>query len=301
MDIKTWLSCQSHAATSIFHMGRYCGKWQASTYATGNPSFHVILEGQCWLLLENDRVRTLLSEGDIIFFFTNRPFYLLSSATEAQEELPTKTMLPVTHQHPDDTALLCGFLKPTNYQSALLFSLMPEYLLIERGSRSNQRLHKLFELLKIECWQSESECALTITRLTDLLLVYVVEEILADKMVDVNLLLASKSEKLSNLIMNIIKSPSEKWSVEDMAKFMNMSRSTFIRKAHYICGYTPSELLTRIKVNIAVNLFRRGYAVSDVSQAVGYDSVSGFYCAFKKITGKTPSAFISQLGPLDSS
>ncbi|WP_425336330.1 AraC family transcriptional regulator [Yokenella regensburgei] len=66
--------------------------------------------------------------------------------------------------------------------------------------------------------------------------------------------------------MNIIKSPSEKWPVEDMAKFMNMSRSTFIRKAHYICGYTPSELLARIRINVAVNLFRCGYSACDLCQ-----------------------------------
>lgn len=294
MDIKTWLSRQPHAATSVFHMGRYCGKWKASTHATGNPSFHIVLDGQCWLSLEQKDERKQLEAGDIVFFFSNRPFYLLSSATASIDELPQKTMVPISTAHSDDTALLCGFLHPTNYQSELLFALMPECLVIKRDTGSNQRLHKLFDLLKIECWQTETESSLAITRLTDILLIYVVEELLDEHRVDTNLLLASQSEKLSILIIAIINRPSEKWTIEEMADIMHMSRSTFIRKVRDICHYSPNELVIRLRINIAVNLLRRGYIVGDVSQMVGYDSITGFCSAFRKITGDTPTEFLRQ-------
>ncbi|HBZ8586308.1 TPA: AraC family transcriptional regulator [Salmonella enterica subsp. enterica] len=295
MDIKAWLSCHSHAATSIFHIWRYCGEWKTSVHITGNASFHAILEGECLLTFENKRERILLSEGDIIFFFSNSPFYLLSSLTTTSDEHRAGETKPVNNTHVTDTTLLRGFLQPTNYQSELLFALMPEYLLIRPESDGNLRLQKFFDLLKIECWQTEAECALTITRLIDLLLVYIVEEILDEHLVDVNLLLASKSEKLSALIMSIIHSPAEKWSVGEMANLMNMSRSTFIRRVQEICNYSPNELTTRLRINIAGNLLRRGCKVCDTSQRVGYDSVTGFYNAFRKVTRMSPSEFIKAI------
>lgn len=295
MDIKNWLSQQSHAATSVFHMGRYCGKWKATTHATGNPSFHVILEGHCWLTLESKNERVLLDEGDIVFFFSNRPFYLLSSSSASPDELPVQIMSPISHSQVNDTALLCGFLKPTDYKGQLLFTLMPEYLVIRRGERGNKRLHKLFELLKLECWQAESECDLTITRLTDILLVYIMEEIIDEDLVDINLLQASQDKRMSELIMAIMHAPSETWSTNKMSEFMYMSRSTFIRKVREVCNYSPNELVIRLRVNIATNLFRRGCSVSDASLQVGYGSLSSFFNVFRKITTETPAAFVKKI------
>ncbi|WP_336983057.1 MULTISPECIES: AraC family transcriptional regulator [unclassified Cedecea] len=295
MDIKAWLSQQSNAATSVFHMGRYCGPWKASTHATGNSSFHVVLEGECWLALEEGRERTKLHEGDIAFFFTNRPFYLVSSADAPINELPLSTMKPLNQAQPEDTALLCGFIQPVRHESKLLFALMPEFLLIKRDGKISQRLHTLFELLKIECWQAENECELTISRLTDLLLAYVVEEILDEHLVDINILKASQCERLTSLMLKITHHPSEKWSIECMAASMHMSRSTFIRRIQETCSYSPNELVMRLRINIAVNLLRRGISMTEASQQVGYDSLTGFYKAFRKVTMQTPTQLLKNL------
>lgn len=57
------------------------------------------------------------------------------------------------------------------------------------------------------------------------------------------------------------------------------------------CGYTPNELVTRLRINIAINLLRRGYKVEEVTSRVGYESLSGFNKAFRKITSSTPADF----------
>ena len=85
MYIKEWLANQTHVATSVFHLGRYCDDWKASTYPTGMPSFHLVLEGQCWLRF-TDRITVVnLSEGDIVFFFFNMPFYLAAVALRIKD------------------------------------------------------------------------------------------------------------------------------------------------------------------------------------------------------------------------
>ncbi|MGS0639217.1 cupin domain-containing protein [Citrobacter sp. VF227] len=289
MDIKTWLSQQSHAATSVFHLGRYCEQWKASSYETGNASFHVVLEGECWLSLGEKQGDTALSEGDIVFFFSCIPFSLQSSPSFSPEALPEKAMLPFGDAVTNETALLCGFLHPKNPQSELLFAMMPEYLLIRPEMRGSARIRTLLELLKLECLHSGTDSELAITRLTDLLLVYVIEEVMAEHLVDVNLLLASRQKEFAALFLDIVRNPHEEWSIEYMAERLQMSRSTFIRKIQSISGYSPNELVMRLRVNVAVNLLRRGHTVDIVAPRVGYESLPGFYKAFKKITASTPA------------
>lgn len=289
MDIKVWLSQQSHAATSVFNLGRYSEQWTASSYETGNASFHVILEGKCQLSLGGKQ--TDLSEGDIIFFFSCIPFSLHSAPVFSPDALPAKAMLPFGKSATDEVALLCGFLHPKNLQSELLFAMMPEYLLIRSEMQSSTKIRPVLELLKMECRNSGTDRELAITRLTDLLLIYVVEQVMAEQLIDINLIQVSQNKDLTALFLEVIRNPREEWSIERMADILDISRSTFIRKIQRASGYNPNELIVRLRVNVAVNLLRRGYSVEDVALTVGYESLAGFYKAFKKVTVATPSEF----------
>lgn len=75
MNTSGWLLKGGEAKTSVFHLGRYCSEWKASTYSYGEPSFHIVLSGECWLDLLNQQPRIKLEKGDILFFFNNFPFF----------------------------------------------------------------------------------------------------------------------------------------------------------------------------------------------------------------------------------
>lgn len=291
-EVRTWLSELPTVATSIFHMGRYCEQWKASTHHTGHPSFHIVLEGICWLRLEQSQTVIPLAEGDIVFLFSALPFYLQSSPDASPEKLPKKIMSPLTETRPDDTALLCGFLHPGDDKGQLFFALLPEYTILTQEMKINKKLHQLFELLKLECWNAESECAQTITRLTDILLIYVMEAVIEDHMTDINLLRIAQHERLTTLAVDILRNPSREWTTDTMAGLLHMSRSTFIRKVISVSTYNPNEMVTRLRINVAVKLLRRGFSIEDVAAKTGYESLAGFHKAFKKVTLKTPVTYV---------
>lgn len=291
MYIKEWLANQTHVATSVFHLGRYCDDWKASTYPTGMPSFHLVLEGQCWLRFTDRNTVVNLSEGDIVFFFFNMPFYLVSSPEANAENIPKKSMYSISEPKDGDTALLCGFLHPKTIQGEILFALLPEFMIIKKDDTSSQKISQLVAILQLECSVSQSGCELALARLTDLLLVYIVEQIVDEHLVDIKLLDISQHAPFSDLLLQIMHNPTLDWSIDMMAGKVNMSRSTFIRKIDDICGYTPNELVTRLRINIAINLLRRGYKVEEVTSRVGYESLSGFNKAFRKITSSKPADF----------
>lgn len=292
MNLKNWLSDHTHVATSVFHAGRYCDDWKASTHHTGMPSFHIVLEGECWLTFLDQKIKIHLNEGDIVFFFFNLPFYLTSSPDLDLEKTPRKMMYSLSDSIENDTALLCGFLHAKSIEAKVLFTLLPEYLIVRKEMKSNKKINQIVQIMKSD---ESTDCELTLTRCTDLLLIYIIELIVDKHLVDIKLLAMSRNKIFARLLMDIMHNPSLDWTIEKMANEMNMSRSTFIRKIYEASTYSPNEVVARLRINIAINLLRRGYKAETLSKMIGYDSSAGFYKAFKKITNKTPAEFWEDL------
>lgn len=297
MDVKKWLAMQSESATSVFHMGNYCQQWKASTFHIGKPSFHIVLEGHCWLQINEVKKRKRLNAGDMVFFFKNIPFFITSSESVHIDELPTREMLSFNdNPNNDSTSLICGFLSPRVRAVELLFVLMPEFVIINATSPIYHRLSSLLQLLRMECFdEAQSSCELKVCRLTDLLLAYLLEEATIKKAIDINLIKMSENARLLDLILEIHASPQKTWSIESMAEYVHMSRSTLIRKTLELSGYTPNEMLTHLRINVAQKLIQRGRPIERISSDVGYHSSVGFYKAFRRATGFPPGKWSAQL------
>ena len=59
-----WLLGSLDLQTTLFHLGQYCGSWQASTAGMAQGGFHVILNGDCWLHLSGTGQKHRLQTGD---------------------------------------------------------------------------------------------------------------------------------------------------------------------------------------------------------------------------------------------
>lgn len=70
-----------------------------------------------------------------------------------------------------------------------------------------------------------------------------------------------------------------------------MSPSRFFAAFKAERGCTPHEFLCRVRIMEAIRLIEVGTAISTVSKAVGFLSMSGFEEAFERSTGTSPSDF----------
>lgn len=94
----------------------------------------------------------------------------------------------------------------------------------------------------------------------------------------------------SKLWQNVSAHISYPWNIEDLCRIMNLSRAHMIRLCQEFYGMTPTAKVHQIKMNYAHTLLRTmGYTISEVAEMIGYDSLSGFYTAFKKFYGTLPS------------
>lgn len=83
------------------------------------------------------------------------------------------------------------------------------------------------------------------------------------------------------------------YSSEQLAQSLNMSRSTLYRKCKAELKKSPSDLLKDIKLDYAMELLRSKQGnVSQISYAIGFDSLSHFSKSFKEKFGESPSFYI---------
>lgn len=75
--------------------------------------------------------------------------------------------------------------------------------------------------------------------------------------------------------------------VNDLAEFMNMSRSVFNRKVNGIIGISPIEYIKNYRLNKAKALIQSGMSFSEVAFAVGFSDPGYFGKAFKKEFNQT--------------
>ncbi|TWJ03359.1 AraC-like DNA-binding protein [Mucilaginibacter frigoritolerans] len=80
-------------------------------------------------------------------------------------------------------------------------------------------------------------------------------------------------------------------NIADQACF---SKFHFIRLFKSIYGRSPHNYLISVRIEKAKKFLTEGVSVLDVSLRVGFDSPTSFAATFKKMVGKTPSAYRGQ-------
>jgi AraC-like DNA-binding protein len=92
--------------------------------------------------------------------------------------------------------------------------------------------------------------------------------------------------------MAALNEPAAQPPMSELARQSGISIRNFNRLFLAETGMTPKHYATRLKVEMAKGLLLKSrMTVTDISQEVGYQSLSKFIAAFQKYTGQLPSDF----------
>ena len=83
----------------------------------------------------------------------------------------------------------------------------------------------------------------------------------------------------------------DKIDLDNIADEAFFSKFHFIRIFHSIYKKTPHQYLSFVRIEKAKQLLISEMTVAEVCYAVGFESVSSFSGLFKRMAGKTPSAY----------
>lgn len=284
-----WLIDSVQLEATVFHLGQYCGRWQASTAGRGLGSFHLVLHGECYLHVAG-RAPLRLGARDGVFLLRDTPHFLSPDPdpASARSGMP---MQQLGQAAPDATALACGFFHFRSALSTLIADSFPESLVLRADDPSLQALNALFELILLEPPRDPDAPSPLVARLAELMFFYVIRHVAHQQDIATGLLAVASRPEFSPLLDRMMQEPGQDWSTENMARAAHMSRSSFYKHFSEASGQAPAQFLLLLRMKIAAQRLHGGETVERTAGHVGYSSYAAFSRAFHKVMGEHPGTF----------
>lgn len=290
-----WLLEGLELDASLFHVGRYCGGWHASTQGMGRASFHLVVQGHCWLHIDGQPEPIRLDSGDAVFLLRDLAYRLSSDADPVNAcAQPRRTMQALDLEAGDGVGLVCGFFQFQSGLSSLIVEGLADWILLRANDPAGSAARALFELILEECRRQPTPSQTLLERLTHLLFLYVLRQQANGGQSLGGLIALARQPAFAGLLERLIEDPGQSWSLESMAACTGLSRSAFFKRFNELAGQSPGQVLLALRMRHACQLLRAGNTVEQVGAQAGYQSVAAFTRAFAKAIGMQPGAYRKQ-------
>jgi AraC-like DNA-binding protein len=188
---------------------------------------------------------------------------------------------------PSDVRFLVGHCAFGSPDAALLVSLLPQLVHV----RGEQRLVTLVQLVSEESRERRPARDVVLARLLEVLLIEAIRST-AGTSASPGLARGLADARLAAAIRRMHESPTQPWTVAQLAEEASLSRSAFFERFSRVVGVPPMEYLLAWRMAMAKNLLRRkDGGVAEVAQRVGYSSASTFSVAFTRHVGVPPMRY----------
>lgn len=122
----------------------------------------------------------------------------------------------------------------------------------------------------------------TIVKCTIIELLHIINTIKSDKVK------VKKNNNIGSIIDYISKNLSTDIKLDDIAKYMFMSKYHICRIFKNYTGITINKYITGMRIKYVQKLYSEGHSLSSACEIAGFSSYSNFYKAYYNETGKSP-------------
>ena len=191
------------------------------------------------------------------------------------------------------TTILGGKFTFDQTNSKPLMDLLPPFIHVQNERVQTLPLQQSLQLFAAEAAQSCLGSYLVLKRLADILLLQLIREYVSSSTCrETGWLRALSDPRIGGVLRSMHENIQQPWTVGELASVAGMSRSAFALRFKEVVGETPLDYLTRWRVYRAAVLLREGdRKLTEIANAVGYDSDGSFNKTFKRIVGVTPGEY----------
>ncbi len=281
--------------------------WGFGVEAHGNPAFHVVIAGRCWLEVDGEPEQIALTAGDLVVLPTGRRHWMRDDprtpAPELEEILATTPLddhRRLRYGGGDARAgLLCGgFVLDGAHAHPIMRALPP--VLHVRGieGRPVPWLAATLALLRAETASNAPGAEEVVSRLADALLTQALRAALVELRTSTGAaVLALRDPAIAAAIALIHNQPERAWTVGELATEIALSRSAFSARFRQLVGESPKRYVTRTRLAHAASLLHKtGAPLAEIAARAGYATEFSFSKAFKRTFGLAPGAYRGEPG-----
>lgn len=293
-----WLLSGLELRSTLFHAGQYCGTYLASTAGHQRASFHLVLQGECWLHLRATDTRPARSQrlvaGDAVFLLHDIAHCLSPDAAAPDDRQFGTRAGTMTSLEADASAgsvgLACGFFEFRSDLGDAIHGLLPDHILASHDDPRLAGARVVFDLIREEARRTPDAPSPLVDRLTDVLFFYALRTVASADDFAPGLWSVMRRAEFAPLVNAIVAEPGQAWTTTSMADFCHMSRARFCKQFADACGQPPAQFLALLRMKVAAEMLRHGASTWNAAEHVGYRSESAFAQAFKRVTGLQPGA-----------
>ncbi len=267
------------------------GHWRVQRTVSGRPFYCVVLEGEC-LLQVGANPAMLLGAEDFVLIPAAHDFSMGSPGADPEVEYP-HTLVAEGEvrlgdpEKPPDVRILLGYCEFGSPDSALLVSLLPQLIYVH----GEKRLATLVQLLRDETRARRHAREMVLERLLEVLFIEALRST-AGIGASPGLLRGLSDHCLAGALRALHQAPAHSWTVTQLARAANLSRSAFFQRFSRAVGVAPMEYLLSWRMALARKLLRHGaLSIAEVAERVGYSSASTFTVAFSRLVGMPPARY----------
>ena len=270
------------------------GEWSVRFGQHEGIKCYAVVSGQCWLSVEGVPDPVLLKTGDCFLLPRGRPFSLASDPTLTPVDVRKVFPLPLNGRIAScngggDCFIVGGHFVLTGAHAEILLEELPPIVHIRKES-DKAALRWSLERMMEELRDQQPGGFLVAQQLAYMMLVQALRLHLAEGLRGgVGWLFALADKQMSAAISLMHDAPAHRWTLQELAERVGMSRSTFALRFKETVGNSPMEYLTRWRMLLAGDrLTNSSDPISAIALSLGYESESAFSTAFKRVMGCSP-------------
>ncbi len=259
--------------------------------------FHMITEGECFVEMGRESPVRLIA-GDAVIFpegnahrMTSEPGIPPASGARLHDVLSRRPRQLAYGGGGPTTRLVCGYLACDARLARLLLAGLPSLVRVNvRGSNAGIWLEASVRYALIEARSPRPGGAGVLAKLAEVLFIEVLRLYMNEQGEGRTGWLAGVNDRIVGAALNCLhKTPAHSWTLEELARAANTSRSVLAERFQVLVGNSPMQYLTQWRMLLAANLLRRSNApLARVAEKVGYQTDTAFSRAFRREYGLPP-------------
>jgi AraC-like DNA-binding protein len=289
-ELKGWLSSRRELAPP----------WRYDFAASKDSMFHVLSFGGAYLQIEGAAAPIRVEDGDVLLFPTGHPHSLYDDSLSPLTRLVQLDYNPqrghqVVYSEGEGSKLLmlCGAFHFTYPSAFPMLQRLPKLIHIPGvQGRLEQGFADIVSLIARESATQRPGAEVVLRRLSELLFIQIIR-LWIDQQAEasVGLVAALRDQPISAALGLLHQSPAHKWTVNELAEAVALSRSAFSARFTELVGEPPMTYLTRWRMLRATRLLKNEVSMEHIAELLGYESQAAFRKAFKREVGIPPAQY----------
>ncbi|GAA4619089.1 hypothetical protein GCM10023195_86180 [Actinoallomurus liliacearum] len=229
-----------------------------------------------------------VSRGDVVLFPRGDPHHISDAGKRAQATVRAGA---AENDTPEPARWLCGTFTIGDPKASHLLGSLPAVIIL-RGVHGPalEGLEVARRMLVIEMQSPSQGSAVMVARILDLIFIQILRAWAAGTDAEPNWLPGAFDPQIGLALSAIHRGPGHDWTVEELARACNLSRSAFAARFVARVGMPPAAYLAHVRLDAATDLLHdTSLPVVLIAQRVGYTSEAAFSRAFKNRYGTPPT------------